>query len=234
MPVSAANPTLASSPAPGEVPMRVVVVDDHVLVRAGLQAMLVTHPEVEIVAAVGSGDEARRVVVDLQPDLTLVDVSLRGESGIAVCRDLVSLHPNGAVVCLTVYDQEQYLFEALRAGARGFLLKRITPEELVAALRGVLAGEIVVDPLLSGKVAKAAAESSGRGLYWAGMQYGLTKREAEVLQLVCEGFSNRDIAEQTFVGEETVKSHIKAIYRKLNVRDRPEVISLALREGLVR
>lgn len=146
----------------------------------------------------------------------------------------MALHPKGAVVCLTVYDQEQYLFEALRAGARGYLLKRITPDGLVTALQGVLAGEIVVDPLLSGKVAKAAAESSGRGLYWPGMHYGLTKRESEVLQLVCEGFSNREIAEQAFVGEETIKTHIKAIYRKLNVRDRPEVISLALREGLVK
>lgn len=105
---------------------------------------------------------------------------------------------------------------------------------MVTALQGVLAGEIVVDPILSGKVAKAAAEGSGRGLYWPGMHFGLTKRESEVLQLVCQGFSNREVAEQTFLGEETVKTHIKAIYRKLNVRDRPEVISLALREGLVR
>ncbi|MDP3984049.1 MAG: response regulator transcription factor [Acidimicrobiia bacterium] len=225
---------MPTPPAPDATPMRVVVVDDHAMVRAGLEAMLITHPEVQIVAAVGTGEEARRVVVDQKPDVTLVDVNLRGESGIVLCRDLVALHPTGAVVCLTVYDQEQYLFEALRAGARGFLLKRITPEGLVAALRGVLAGEIVVDPLLSGKVAKAVAESSGRGLYWPGMHYGLTKRESEVLQLVCEGFSNREIAEQTFIGEETVKTHIKAIYRKLNVRDRPEVISLALREGLVR
>ena len=106
-----------------------------------------------------------------------------------------------------VYDEEQYVFEALRAGARGYLLKRITPDELVTALQGVLAGEIVVDPLLSDKVAKAAAESSGRGLYWPGMHYGLTKREAEVLQLGCQGFSNREIAEQTVVGEDTQDPH---------------------------
>jgi DNA-binding NarL/FixJ family response regulator len=210
-----------------------MVVDDHVMVREGLVAMLAHRPEVKMVGTAATGAEARLLMEEVHPDVVLVDINLKGESGIALCRTLVDEHPDVAIVCLTVYDQEQYLFEALRAGARGFLLKRITPEGLVAAVEGVMAGEIVIDPLLSGKVTKIAAASEARGLFWPGIHYGLTKRESEILQIVCEGFSNREIAERLFVGDETVKSHLKAVYRKLGVSDRSEAIALALRQGLV-
>lgn len=211
-----------------------VLVDDHLIVREGLAAMLARQEEVEIVGSVATGDEAMAIVSELDPEVALIDINLRSESGLALCRRLVEERPDVAVICLTVHDEEQYLFEALRSGARGFLLKRITPETLVSSLKAVLAGETVVDPLLSGRVAKVAAESEAHGLYWSGMQYGLTQREAEVLLLLSEGFSNRELAERLFVSEETIKSHIKSIYKKLDVTNRSEAVALALREGLVR
>lgn len=214
--------------------IRLVVVDDHQIVREGLAAMLASERRLRIVGSVATAEDALDVIAREQPDVALVDISLRGESGLDVCRRVVAEHPDVAVVCLTVYDQEQYLFEALRAGARGFLLKRITAEALRDALEGVLAGEVVVDPGLAGRVAQVAARSEERGRYWSGIQYGLTRREAEVLQVVCQGYSNREIAEALFVSEETVKSHLKSLYRKLSVSDRADAIALALREGLVR
>ena len=214
--------------------IRIVLVDDHLIVREGLAAMLAHRDDITLVSSVATSDEARAAVAEVGPDVVLVDINLRNESGLDLCRDLVAADPDLAVVCLTVHDEDQYLFEALRSGARGFLLKRVTPDSLVASLQAVLAGEIVVDPLLSGRVTKAAAESEGRGFLWPGMQYGLTKRESEFLQLVSEGFSNRELAEHTFVSEETVKSHLKSIYKKLSVSSRSEVVALALREGLVR
>jgi DNA-binding NarL/FixJ family response regulator len=212
----------------------VVVVDDHQMVRDGLIAMVAAVPEIEIVGTAADGEGAMGLVAEASPDVALVDVSLRNESGLDLCRRIVATHPETAVVCLTVYDQEQYLFEALRVGARGYLLKRVTAEALRDALMAVRDGEIVIDPLLSGRVAQTAARSEAHGLYWPGIQYGITKREAEVLQVMCDGYSNREIAEALFVSEETVKSHVKALYRKLSVSDRAEAIALALREGLVR
>ena len=214
--------------------LRIVVVDDHQMVRDGLVAMVGPIPEIEVVGTAADGDAALSLIAETSPDIALVDISLRGESGLDVCRRIVAEHPHTAVVCLTVYDQEQYLFEALRVGAQGYLLKRVTAEALREALVAVKAGEVVVDPLLSGRVVQVAARSEAHGLYWPGIQYGLTRREAEVLQVVCEGFSNREIAEALFVSEETVKSHLKSLYRKLSVSDRAEAIALALREGLVR
>ena len=113
------------------------------------------------------------------------------------------------------------------------MLKRVAPDALVRALRGVLEGETVVDPLLSGRVVKIAAESDARGTFWPGLQYGLTKRESELLELLVEGLPNKEVAGHLFISEETVKSHLKSIYRKLSVSDRTEAVAVALREGLV-
>ena len=215
-------------------PIRLVVVDDHEMVREGLASMVDRLDQLEIVGSVATSKEAVAVISAVLPDIALVDIRLRGESGLELCRTIVSNFPDVAVVCLTVSDDEQFLFEALRSGAKGFLLKRVTAEGLVTALSAIASGETVIDPLLSGRVAKVAAASQGHGLYWRGMGYGLTKRESEVLQVVSEGFSNREIAERLFISEETVKSHLKSTYRKLSVSDRAEAIALAIRESLVR
>lgn len=214
-------------------PIRVVVVDDHQIVRDGLVAMLGPHTDVEVVGAAANAAEAIALVARTSPDVALVDINLGGESGLQLSRELIGSYPRTRVVCLTVHDEQQYLFEALRSGVSGFLLKRVVPEGLVAALRGVLAGETVVDPLLSGRVVKIAAESEARGTFWPGLQYGLTKREAELLELLTEGLPNKEVARHLCISEETVKSHLKSIYRKLSVSDRTEAVAVALREGLV-
>ncbi|MDP9441883.1 MAG: response regulator transcription factor [Actinomycetota bacterium] len=194
--------------------------------------MLQAHQDrVEIVAQLTDPAAAADTVAELRPDIVLLDVRLKGASGLDVCEELRDRDPATKVVFLTVYDDEQYLFQALRAGASGFLLKRVTAQELVGHLERVLEGDIVVDPALAGRVALSAARLQS-GEYWPGAHLGLTQRESEVLELMVRGLSNRAIAVQLVVGEETVKSHARSIYRKLEAGDRAQAIAVALREGV--
>ncbi len=213
-------------------PVRVVLIDDHELVIEGLKAMLARFAgRVRVVGQAGTAEEAVPVVVGLSPDVVLCDVRLRGSSGLDLCRRLVEQDPERRVVLLSVYDDEQYLYQALRAGAAGYLLKRVSGEELVRSLEQVRAGETVVDPVLAARVASSAARLDS-GEFWPGARLGLTQRESEVLGLIVAGLSNRAIAARLVIGEETVKSHTGAIYRKLGVGDRAAAVAAALREGV--
>jgi DNA-binding NarL/FixJ family response regulator len=214
--------------------MRIVLVDDHEMVRHGLKAMLAPFAtRVRVVGEAEGGDDAVPVVDRLDPDIVLCDVRLGGASGLDLCRRLREHRPERRVVLLSVYDDEQYLFEALRAGAAGYLLKRITGEDLVRHLELVHAGETVIDPSMAGRaVASAARLQSGE--FWPGARHGLTHRESEVLALLVSGLSNRGIAARLTLGDETVKSHVRAIYRKLSVSDRAGAVAAALREGIFR
>lgn len=212
-------------------PIRVLLVDDHQMVLDGLRAMLRPRgDEVEVVAATTDPAEARRLVVDLNPDVALIDVRMQSISGLELCTELLRVAPNTKVVLLTVYDDEQYLFEGLRAGASGYITKQVVAEELLAHLRRVLAGDIVVDPTLAGRIALSAARLH-RGEFWPGASLGLTQRESDVLELMVRGLANRAIAARLVLGEETIKTHVRAIYRKLGVSDRAQAVALALREG---
>jgi DNA-binding NarL/FixJ family response regulator len=213
-------------------PIRAVLVDDHQMVLDGLAAMLRAHAHrVEIVGQVTEAAEAPDLVNEVHPDVVLVDVRLRGASGLDLCRELLARFPHVRVVFLTVYEDEQYLFQALRAGASGFLLKRVTGLELVGHLERVMDGEIAIDPALVGRVALSAARLHS-GEYWPGAHLGLTHRESEVLEQMVRGLSHRAVAHRLLMGEETVKTHARAIYRKLGVADRAQAIAAALREGL--
>jgi DNA-binding NarL/FixJ family response regulator len=215
-------------------PLRVVLVDDHEMVRTGLKAMLSRFAgQVRVVGEAADAAGARRVVAGLNPDIVLADVRLAGESGLDLCRTLVREHPGLRVVLLTVYDDEQYLFQAIQAGAAGYLLKRIDGPELVEQLRRVHAGEVVIDPALSART-NVDTTRVGSGEFWPGAHLGLTQRESEVLALMVAGLSNRAIAAKLVVGDETVKSHVRGIYRKLDVNDRAAAVATALREGLYR
>lgn len=213
-------------------PLRVVLVDDHEMVRYGLKAMLGRHAaRVEVVGDTDTVDGAVELVEELDPGIVLCDVRLRGASGLELCRELGESGARCRVVLLSVYDDEQYLFQALRAGAAGYLLKRIESEELVRSLELVHEGETIVDPTLGGRAAGTAARvASGR--YWPGGGIGLTQRESEVLSLMVGGASNQLIASQLVLGSETIKSHVRSIYRKLRVSDRASAVSHALREGM--
>jgi DNA-binding NarL/FixJ family response regulator len=213
-------------------PLRLLLVDDHQVVLEGLASMLASQGDrVVIAAATTEADEALRLAADRQPDVVLLDVRLRGASGLDLCAELVRRHPGIKVVFFTVYDDEQYLFQALRVGAAGFLLKTTTGPELADQLDRVMDGDIAVDPTLAGRVAVTAARLQS-GEFWPGARLGLTQRESEVLGLMVRGLSNRAIALRLSIGEDTVKTHARAVYRKLEVSDRAQAVAVALREGI--
>lgn len=217
---------------PDGAPMRAVLVDDHQMVLDGLVAMLRPHSgRIEIVGQTTAAAAAADLVGRLGPDVVLLDVRLKGASGLDLCQELLARFPAVRVVFLTVYDDEQYLFQALRAGASGFLLKRVTGQELLGHLERVMDGEIAIDPALVGRVALSAARLHS-GEYWPGAHLGLTHRESEVLEQMVRGLSHRAVARTLLMGEETVKTHARSIYRKLGVADRAQAIAAALREGL--
>ncbi|MDQ3896370.1 MAG: response regulator transcription factor [Actinomycetota bacterium] len=213
-------------------PVRLLLVDDHQVVLEGLASMLASQSgRVVIAAATTDGDEALRLAADRQPDVVLLDVRLRGASGLDLCAELVRRHPGIKVVFFTVYDDEQYLFQALRVGAAGFLLKTTSGPELADQLERVMEGDVAVDPTLAGRVAMTAARLQS-GEFWPGARLGLTQRESEVLGLMVRGLSNRAIALRLSIGEDTVKTHARAVYRKLEVADRAQAVAAALREGI--
>lgn len=212
--------------------LRLVLVDDHEMVLQGLDAMLGHFAtEVDIAGTATTAAHALGVVAVEQPDIVLCDVRIGKESGLDLCRQITTQHPAVKVVLLTVYEDEYYLFQALRVGASGYILKRIDGAELVANLRRVRDGETVIDPALAGRVALSAARLNA-GEFWPGAHLGLTQRESEVLELLVSGHSNKGVAAKLVVSEDTVKTHIRGLYRKLGTTDRSGAISVALREGL--
>jgi len=220
----------ASPDAPG--PIRVVLVDDHQMILDGLRSMLAPHAaRIQLVLATTDAEEALRHVREDPPDVALVDVRMKRMFGLDLCTKLIAAAPSVRVVMLTVHDDEQYLFQALRAGAKGYLTKQVSAEELIAHLERVREGEVVIEPSLAGQVAQSAARLH-RGEFWPGAHLGLTQRESEVLELLVGGHSNRAIASRLVLGEETIKTHVRGVYRKLGVGDRSQAVAFALREGL--
>src|SRR5262249_35893776 len=211
-----------------ERPLRVVVVDDHQMVLDGLRAMLSAYSDqIEIVGEATEPDLALKVITSRGPDITLLDVRLRGSSGMDLCAEIQKRRPECKVVFLTVYDDEQYLYQALRMGAAGFLLKRVRGAELVDHLQRIHQGEVLIDPSLATKVAMSVAHLRSEE-FWPGARLGLTQRESEVLALMVAGLSNRAIAGRLTVSEETVKTHARGIYRQLDVSDRSGAVAAPL------
>ena len=214
--------------------MRVVLVDDHEMVIEGLKAMLAPFAgRVQVVGEAVGADKAMAVIDDLAPDIVLCDVRMAGVSGLDLCRDIRQRDPAQKVILLSVYDDEQYLFQAMRVGASGYLLKGIGSDELVRQLEGVHAGGSAIDAGLAARSAETAARLQS-DQFWPGARHGLTQRESEILSLVVTGASNRGIAAKLIIGEETVKTHLSSIYRKLGVGDRTSAAATALREGIFR
>jgi DNA-binding NarL/FixJ family response regulator len=221
-----------SSTQPTAGPLRVVLVDDHEMVVAGLKAMLMPFKgRVRVVGEAIGAEYAVSVVAGLSPDIVLCDVRMQGASGLDLCRALRERDPRQKVVLLSVYDDEQYLFQALRAGASGYLLKKISGEELVRQLELAHSGVTVIDTALAGRAVDTAARLQSNE-FWPGARQGLTHRESEVLSLIVTGLSNRGIASRLVVSDETIKSHLRSIYRKLGVSDRAGAVATALREGI--
>ena len=213
-------------------PVRLVLVDDHEMVIEGLKAMLTSFGDrVEVVGQAVGAERALGVIADLDPDVVLCDVRMQGSSGLDLCADLRDRDPSRKVVMLSVYDDEQYLFQALRVGARGYLLKSISSDELVRQLEFVHRGETAIDPGMAARAVDTAARMQ-RDEFWPGARQGLTQRESEILSCVVSGLSNKGIANKLVIGDETVKTHLRSIYRKLGVSDRTNAVATALREGI--
>jgi len=216
--------------------VRVVLVDDHALMRQGISTILSAQPDLEVVGQASSGEEALEVVRRTRPDVVCMDVEMPGMGGLEATRQLVGDPAVTAqVLMLTTFEREDYLLAALDAGASGFLLKNARPENLVDGVRAIAAGEALLAPELTRAVIRRAVARDRteapppRGV----IPEQLTEREIEVLRLMAEGLSNDEIAEALTVGRATVKTHVSNVLMKLGVRDRVQAVAFAYRSGLV-
>jgi two-component system nitrate/nitrite response regulator NarL len=212
---------------------KILLIDDHTLFRAGLEDLL-TRRGINVVAAVGSGDEGLAAAASLMPDIVLLDMRMPQMDGLTVLRQLRKNNPSLRVVMLTTSSNENDLVEALRSGARGYLLKDIEPDELVVALREILAGKTVVAPELAPVLARVVQGGDSRALEdkIANPFSELTPREYEILTLLAEGQSNKVIARNLGISDGTVKLHVKAILRKLNVSSRITAAVMAVEHNI--
>ena len=215
--------------------IRVVIVDDQGMVRAGFTSLLATEPDIEVVGDAGDGEAAVELVTRLQPDVTLMDIRMPVLDGIAATRRLVEAQVPTKVLVLTTFDLDEYVFEALRAGASGFLLKDAPAEELAAAIRVVAAGESLLAPVVTRRVIDAfVRRAPTRSVPRVDDRLAsLTPRELEVLGLIARGLSNLDIAERLFVSEGTTKTHVSNVLAKLGLRDRVQAVVYAYEAGVV-
>ncbi|AQZ66555.1 DNA-binding response regulator, LuxR family [[Actinomadura] parvosata subsp. kistnae] len=212
--------------------IRVVITDDHLVVRTGFAELLDTQPDFEVVGTAPDGAEAVRVCRERSPDVVLMDVRMPAMSGIEATRVLAG--PGGPrVLILTTFDLDEYVYDALRAGASGFLLKDVTAERLFDAVRVVAAGDALLAPAVTRRlISEFARLPARRGRPDAGLS-ALTPRETQVLRLVAEGLSNLEIADRLVVTEETVKTHVSRVLNKLGLRDRTQAVVTAYESGLV-
>lgn len=215
----------------------VLLVDDQALLRMGFRMVLEAEDDLEVVGEADGGLAALAQVAALRPDVVLMDVRMPGMNGIDATRRIVEQHPDSRVLILTTFDLDEYAFAALRAGASGFLLKNAEPTELVAAIRAVASGDAVISPRVTRRMLELFADhlpEVGQTPSSVDPRLSeLTPREVEVLRAVAEGLSNGEIAEQLFLSEATVKTHVGRILAKLRVRDRVQAVILAFETKLV-
>ncbi|HZQ26150.1 MAG TPA: response regulator transcription factor [Acidimicrobiales bacterium] len=209
--------------------IRIVVVDDHEMVRAGLRVMLETEPDFEVVGEAGSADRLHVLVERTKPDVVLLDARLPGVSGPDATRRLAESHPDVRVIIVTTYSDDELVDASIDAGARGFVVKDVERFTLKQSIRAVYRGEAVIDSSVAGRllerVRRGGAQDEGRP--------ALNPTQHQILRLISEGFSNREIAERVHLSENTVKSHVQEIFRKLDVRNRVEAALRAVQDGWV-
>jgi DNA-binding NarL/FixJ family response regulator len=213
----------------------VVIVDDQDLVRNGLRLILSSEPDLAVVGEAADGTAGRALVADLDPDVVLMDVRMPGEDGIAATRALVAAGCRGRVLMLTTFDLDEYVYDALGAGASGFLLKDMSADEIVTAVRQAARGaDALLAPALTRRLVERFARSrpplSGDA---ARLLASLTPRELDVLRLVARGLANHEIAAELFIGETTVKTHVARVLAKLGVRDRVQAVVFAYENGVL-
>jgi two-component system NarL family response regulator len=225
---------VTDTPAIGQDRVRVLIADDHALFRRGLIMVLESEPDIEVVAEAQDGAEVIAKTEEFVPDVVLMDVRMPKLNGIEAARTIREMVPSVKIVMLTVSDEEDDLFDAIKAGANGYLLKEISIEEVADAIRSVTTGQSLLSPSMASKLLNefnALAKQADEKPRLAAPR--LTTRELEVLKLVAQGMSNRDVAEQLFIAENTVKNHVRNILEKLQLHSRMEAVVYAVREKLL-
>jgi two-component system response regulator NreC len=212
--------------------IRILLVDDHKMFRAGIRALMSSQRDMEVVGEASTGEEALDLVPSLSPDVVLLDIGLPGIGGVEVARRIHATHPEVHVLALTAHDRPEYFFEILRAEAAGYVLKEAAPSELFTAVRAAYRGEAYFYPTVARKLLNDYLRRVSAGDERESYD-GLTPREREVLKLIAEGHSNRDIAERLVISVNTVEVHRARLMRKLDLHKRAELVKYAIRSGLI-
>jgi len=215
-------------------PIRVLIVDDHALFRRGLVMVLEQEKDIDLVGEAGDGAEAVQIAQDTMPDVVLMDVRMPRRGGIEATSQIKAIAPHTKILMLTISDEEADLYDAIKAGASGYLLKEISIDEVASAIRQVNAGQSMISPSMASKLlTEFATMVKKTDEKPAAAQPRLTEREMEVLRLVAKGRNNRDIAKELFISENTVKNHIRNILEKLHLHSRMQAVVYAVREKLL-
>lgn len=212
--------------------IKILIADDHAVVREGTRQILDKEPDMEVVAEAGDGEEAVRLAGSFRPDVAIVDIAMPKLDGIEATKQIKALYPTMAVLILSAYDDDQFVFSLLEAGAAGYLLKSVRGSELVDAVRAVYSGESVLHPLIARKVLNRFVPGAGEPRKRESSEI-LTEREIEVLKLATHGLSNQEIANELYLSLRTVQAHLSHIFNKLQVSSRTEAVVRALKEGWV-
>ncbi len=212
---------------------RLLLVDDHAVVRSGLRMLLSGHTELEIVGEAGTAEEALQKTGELHPDLILMDIGLPDKTGIEATREIKRNFPDVKIVALTIHEDEEYFFQMLNAGASGYVPKRAAPEELLTAIRAAAAGEVYLYPSMAKLLVRDYLSAERPAEEKANLD-GLTDREHEVLTHLAEGSSNEEIAAALVISPKTVERHRENIMRKLNLHSRSELVRYAIRKGIIK
>jgi DNA-binding NarL/FixJ family response regulator len=211
--------------------IKVLIADDHKMFRQGLRMLFEMEPDIKIVGEARDGLEVQELATQLDPDVILMDINMPGADGVEATRQILTRQPNLAIIILTMFREDEHVFQAIRAGARGYVLKDADSVEVTRAIRTVASGSSVLDPAMTAKVFnqfKLLAEMSEKS-----NREGLTDRELEILSLIAQGASNREIGEKLFLSEKTIKNYVTSIFQKLQTNDRTQAAVYALQHGLI-
>lgn len=217
-------------------PIKVLLADDHVVVRAGTRQLIERSPDITVVGEASDGAEAIQLAADLQPDVVVMDVRMPGVSGVEATKQIKEKYPDMAVLVLTAHDDDEYVFALLQAGANGYLLKTAEADELVKAIRTVNSGQLALSPMVAGKVVSQFTSGNTLPDVLSNIQHdygGLTEREMDILRLVGKGLTNKEIGRSLYISDRTVQAHLSNIFSKLNVSSRTEAVMYAVRQGWI-
>ncbi len=211
--------------------IKVLIADDQEIVCQGLKKILQSDPEIEVIATANNGQQALDMIAAERPDLVLMDLQMPLMNGVQAIRRLRVSHPRLPVLVLTTYMDDKWLFDAIRSGASGYLMKDRPRQELIDAIKGTATGDAYIDPSVAGKVLSSVASGSSKKEF--DQSYNLSEREQEILTLLAEGLSNAEISQRLWLSEGTVRNYTSTLFAKLGVSDRTQAVILAMRQGLV-